>query len=352
MGDFSPNLKFNIGSDRLPSLILPTKDGQRDGTLPRRFASIFTRKRELADTQAELLSVLVPLTKIIEDSKTSSVSANAVPQTQSPSETKPKRKKRVRLKTERRREQCRNNQARYRDRQRGFVRELEERVRDLHEEIQDLTKERHTLCYGIQTKNNLWNIVVEYFRLFRYGFLTPIFGPESVDMENLKDQEYFLRAAMAEDVALGELSGVDDLIDQWQRYSSYFGKLYLHLNKMEQQPQGAMKADATLSFTITEATLRFVFPHLLDGETVHEDEQDAGSAAYVPPRAPLVGQRLHCPCSVRFSWDDAVGRVTQLEATVDLLSPLLRELGDLELVSFVLEKALITPEYLIGTIQR
>ncbi|KAL3657729.1 hypothetical protein V7S43_017302 [Phytophthora oleae] len=204
------------------------------------------------------------------------------------------------------------------------------------------------LCYGIQTKNNLWNVVIEYFRLFRYGFLMPMCGVESIGMDNPKDQEYFLRAAMADDVVLGELSGVDALIDQWQRYSSYFWKLYLHLNKMEQQPLGAMNADATLSFTITAATLRFVFPHLLDDEPSHDDEIDDIPATYASLRTRFIGLRLHCQCSIRFSWDDAVGRVTQLEATVDLLSPLLHELGNLELVSCVLEKALITPEYLLG----
>ncbi|KAG1695803.1 hypothetical protein DVH05_019142 [Phytophthora capsici] len=336
MNEFSGIFELNkIGSGRLPPLVPPAKD---------------TQKRIPSGAQAQLLSVLVPLTKFIEDSKASAspVGVNTAPQPPSPSETKPKRKKRIRLKTERRRQQCRNNQARYRDRQRGFVRELEESVRDLHEEIQQLTKERYALCYGLQTKNNLWNVVVEYFRLFCYGFLLPMDGSESIDMGNLKDQEYFLRAVMAEDVALGELSGVDALIDQWQRYSSYLGKLYFRLNKMEQQSQGAMKTAATLSFTITEATLRFVFPHLLDGETIHESELQDPSATYASLCGRLVGLRLHCQCSVRFSWDDAVGRVTKLEATVDLLSPLLRELGGLELVSCVLKKALITPEYLIG----
>ncbi|KAG4219772.1 hypothetical protein PC116_g31749 [Phytophthora cactorum] len=35
---------------------------------------------------------------------------------------------------------------------------------------------------------------------------------------------------------------------------------------------------------------------------------------------------------------------------MDFLTPLLRVLGNLEKVSFVLEQALITPEYLIGEV--
>ncbi|KAL3657728.1 hypothetical protein V7S43_017301 [Phytophthora oleae] len=92
MDNFGRSFKLKFGQGRLPSLVPPAKDGQRDGTSPRRLAPVFTRKREPADTQAALLSVLVPLTRFIEDSKTSTspASANAAPQTLSSSETKTK----------------------------------------------------------------------------------------------------------------------------------------------------------------------------------------------------------------------------------------------------------------------
>ncbi|ETL48718.1 hypothetical protein L916_01705, partial [Phytophthora nicotianae] len=364
MATFSRNFDFRIGSRPLPPLLLPDKpltDGQRDDSSPRRGASIFTRKREApdpTDTHVGLLSALVPLTKLIADSKTSTspVTTDSAPKTLNPETAKPKRKKRIRLKTERRREQCRNNQARYRDRQRGFVRELEENVIKLQEEIQQLTRERHTLCYGIQTKNNVWNVVIEYFRLLRYGFLMPRCTAESNEASptsDLHDQEYFLRAVMAPDVAFGELCGVDALIDQWQRYSLFFGSLYFKLNRMEEQPFGALETSATLSLTITEVTLRYVFPHLLEQriEETCSDGEASGSATIVSPLGTrLLGQRLDCRCTVRFCWDDSIGRVTRLFATMDLLTPLLRVLGNIEEVSYVIDQALITPEYLIDEV--
>ncbi|POM58551.1 Hypothetical protein PHPALM_36792, partial [Phytophthora palmivora] len=91
------------------------------------------------------------------------------------------------------------------------------------------------------------------------------------------------------------------------RYSSYFKIIFFKLKRMDQHPIGMMEASATLSLTITEATLQ-------------------------------------C-CSVRFSWDDCV---TRLESTLDLLAPLMRILGNVEDVSYVLNEAVITPEYLIG----
>ncbi|KAG4038630.1 hypothetical protein PC123_g25806 [Phytophthora cactorum] len=362
MATFSRNFDLTVGSRPLPPLLLPDKpslkDGQRDDNSLRCVASIFTRKREVLefiDTRAEFLSALVPLTKLIADSKvsTSPTTTIAAPTTLSPGEAKPKRKKRIRLKTERRREQCRNNQARYRNRQRGFVRELAENVLELQEEIHKLTRERHTLCYSIQTKNNVWSVVVEYFRLLRYGFLVPMCAKGSSGASptaDLHDQEYFVRAVMTPDVEFGELCGVDALIDQWQRYSLAFGSLYFQLNQMEMQPFGAMEALATLSLTITEATLRYVFPHLLRQTSDNNDEESASATITSPLGTRLLGQRLDCRYSVRFSWDDSSGRVTRLRGTMDFLTPLLRVLGNLEEVSFVLKQALITPEYLIGEV--
>lgn len=147
-------------------------DRQPEGS-PRRFAPLFTQKRnvsKLFDSQPEHLTVMPPFAQQTASSTCSSspgVGGNADP-TASSTVTKPKRK---RLYTERRREQCRSNQARYRDRQRGFTRDLEDRVHRLRESVQKLTMERYTLCYGVQTKNNVWNVVVEYFRIFRHGYL-------------------------------------------------------------------------------------------------------------------------------------------------------------------------------------
>ncbi|KAE8985870.1 hypothetical protein PR003_g23244 [Phytophthora rubi] len=318
---------------RLPALLPPRPPGQQEDATPRGLASVFTRKRESVDTQSELMTAIVPLTQLIAAASSSS-SSGATPSPAPPTQ----KRKRVRLKTERRREQCKNNQARYRDRQRGFVRELEEGAQQLQQEIRRLTVRRYTLCYGVQTKHNVWNVAVEYFRLLRYGFLMPLCGSgaDAASPETeIHEQECFFRAAMADDVGVGELKGVDALIEQWRRYSSYFGSLHLQLNRMEQQPLGDMVAVATLGLTITEATLQFVFPHLL-------------AAHHYSVR--LLNQRLECSCTVRFTWDDSTGRVTRLDSTIDLLSPLLRVLGSLEDVSHVVGEALITPAYLIGEI--
>ncbi|ETI52211.1 hypothetical protein L914_04418, partial [Phytophthora nicotianae] len=82
----------------------------------RRLAAAFTQKRDLTElygAQSEQMSVLASC----------AISNSMI--------IKPRRK---RLQTQRRREQCRNNQARYRARQRESVHELQERVEQLREE--------------------------------------------------------------------------------------------------------------------------------------------------------------------------------------------------------------------------
>ncbi|KAF1778824.1 hypothetical protein GQ600_7362 [Phytophthora cactorum] len=201
------------------------KERHQEQDSPRRLAAAFTHKRDVAelyDAQPEQLAVFEPAVQQPPVSSPPDVVTTVIL-------ARPKHK---RLNTQRRREQCRDNQARYRTRQREFIRELQDGVERLREEVQNLSVKRHRLCYGVQTKNNIWHVVVEYFRLFRYGYLAPMSelnlatsspNDASTPREpNLRDQEWFLRAAMSPDVAIGELSGVDALIEQWRRYSTYF----------------------------------------------------------------------------------------------------------------------------------
>ncbi|KAG1690070.1 hypothetical protein DVH05_028408 [Phytophthora capsici] len=295
--DNAKRLEFQLGADQdYTRQHLPQQRYQQDSRL---HTAVFTRKREFAATTNQ--------------------------------EAAPKRRRFI---TNRRREQCRNNQARYRDRQRLHAQELQESADMLRQEVQELSLKRYSLCYGTDTKNNVWHVVVEYFRLFRHGVLASM----SPLVPQFKDQEYFLRTVLTPDVELGERNGVDTFIEQWRRYSTYFGSLHLQLKRMEEQPMGALLATASLSLTITEATLRSVFPHLLAST----------SAESFTLCTRLLGQRLECQYTIRFQWEDLTKRVTGLECKMDWITPLLRVLGNLQDVNCCLENALITPYNLIG----
>ncbi|RLN86741.1 hypothetical protein BBJ28_00003475 [Nothophytophthora sp. Chile5] len=264
---------------------------------------------------------------------------------------KPKRK-RIRIKTQRRREQCRANQARYRTKQTGYEKDLEAEVIRLRAEIPLLEMQRTRLRSGGQ--QSVWTVVVEYFHQFRNGIQMPLQNPEkhSGPREWLQDSEaqhqlVFLRSTMASNVALGELCGVDALMEQWRRYSAYFANLHFQLERMEKASEDLMTASASLIVTVTESTLQHVFPYLVETERAGSGEGEEG----VSLGAKLLGQRLSIPCTARFEWDDASSRVVRLETTMNFLPPLCQVLGSLKDATFVLEHALITREHAIGKME-
>lgn len=146
---------------------------------------------------------------------------------------------------------------------------------------------------------------------------------------------------MSPHVALGEMNAVDALLEQWRRYSTYFGNLHLKLMQMEEQSLGALAVSAVLSITIKEITLRRVFPHLLGSTRTNGADPGSGNLSLCTR---LLGQRLECRCSLRFLWDESTAQVTRLDSTMDLVTPLLWVLGNLQDVSVVLDKALISSE--------
>ncbi|ETP22067.1 hypothetical protein F441_04573 [Phytophthora nicotianae CJ01A1] len=284
---------------------------------PRRHAALFTRKRDMTElygTQPEQSSIVASaLEKTTASGDYTGVYVAALA-------TKRKVK---RLSTQRRRQQSRDNQARYRIKQCEHVSELLDRVDWLREEVQKLSVKRYTLCYGVQTKNTVWHVAVEYFRLFRHGYLAPpdelnLALTEASSESNLRTQEWFLRSAMSSDVAIGESTGVDTLIEQCRRYLSYLGSPIMLLQGIEEQPLGALRLLVLkmLNLTLSKWCCRHAFS--VNDFTI-----------------------------TSFVWDDSTGCVTQLDGKVDVLKPLLRLLGNLEDVNRVLEKSLITSAYLI-----
>ncbi|ETI48127.1 hypothetical protein F443_07799, partial [Phytophthora nicotianae P1569] len=112
---------------------------------------------------------------------------------------------------------------------------------------------------------------------------------------------------------MGELRGINALMDQWRRYSLYFREPHVELKRVEAVTPGVVFAVATLSVSITEFTVKWVFPHLkTPNDTVPMLDKK------------LVGQRIDCNCTVTFLFDEDNGRIIRLEPNIDLVSPMLQ----------------------------
>ncbi|KAG6968711.1 hypothetical protein JG687_00003592 [Phytophthora cactorum] len=223
-----------------------------------------------------------------------------------------------------------------RRKQREYVSKLEATVAQLRDEIPMLEVQRRRLRYDSQQR--VWDVVVEYFQLFRRG-VGDAFSQGSAHSSDVlraseaQQQLMFLRSTMAPDVEFSNVSGVEVLMEHWRRLSEYHEDLDFQLTHMEKVSESIVTATAILSVTITKTTLECVFPRLMSSENV----EDLSLAVK------LLGHKLDYPCSVLFVWDEETSLVVRMETDIDMATPLLGLLGSLEDVSRVLEGAVMTP---------
>ncbi|KAG3111935.1 hypothetical protein PI124_g8365 [Phytophthora idaei] len=203
---------------------------------------------------------------------------------------------------------------------------LESSVEKLRQELARLKRRRQDIVLAEKTDQNPWIIVAEVFHILQNSFRCPWNLEIDEDMQNdnaMRKNLAFLQNTFTSDVAMGELSGIDELINQWRRCSQYFGDARLHLQRVESMAPGVMKATARLHVTITELIVRFAFPHLSEPEPVSKYDTNP------PLRERLKGKHLDCSVSIDFHFDEDNGRVTRLEPRIDVMPALLRKLGDL-----------------------
>uniref|UniRef100_H3GCW1 BZIP domain-containing protein n=1 Tax=Phytophthora ramorum TaxID=164328 RepID=H3GCW1_PHYRM len=194
------------------------------------------------------------------------------------------KRKRVDAGKSRRREQCRANQARYRDKQRNAQLQLEKSVELLHAELDTLKRRYRDLSSRERSNQSPWSIVAECF-----------------------------------------------------------GDPVLKLQRIESVAPSVMTARAKLSMTITEFTLRHAFPHL-EKPICGRNGEDGRGLLYER----MLGKRLDFNFSLNFLFDEDSDRVVRLETSIDLTTPLLRLLGNLRDVANVLVHAQISSECIIG----
>ncbi|OWZ10939.1 hypothetical protein PHMEG_00016113 [Phytophthora megakarya] len=206
---------------------------------------------------------------------------------------------------------------------------LENDVRKLQDEIKKLKQQLPGASAGIPGSQTLWGAATEYFRLFRNGFRSP-------SAEVYKYVLNTLVSFMTPDVRDGLVCGPKAILARWMMFSLYFDDIYVDLQGLEKGRVGnSVVATTVTSITISNNSMRLVFPHLVE---------KGGADSVISLADKLRGQRLEVRGSVVFEWDNTIGRVSKMRSQSDMLTPLLRVLGNLDDVSHVFEGALVTPE--------
>lgn len=299
----------------------------------------------VADTTVALSPVQSSSSLSTVDSSTpesSSTAGRAIETAVSPAmsnEEKLPKKKRIRIKTDRRREQCRANQARYRNKQRGEAVVLEKHVEQLRAEVSSLEWQRQLQYRGADASELPMQIVMEYFRLFRHGLSFEV-TDEAAARPSGSQQVAFLQSAMAPDLHYGDFRGIDVLIEQWRRYSRFHGDFVFELESafsVEKNAVASHRASytihttASLMLTITQATIQHVFPHV---------------EPLTQLKTKLLGKRVRYSCSLVFEFDEC-DKVQVIVCSMDYVASLQQVLGNVHDVAVLLANARIRHNFFL-----
>ncbi|KAL3665159.1 hypothetical protein V7S43_009788 [Phytophthora oleae] len=112
------------------------------------------------------------------------------------------------------RERRRRNQERYRLRQRKLIEDLDEAIQKLRDEIERLSGQRNSLLCGVSTKETMWSVAAEYFRVFQHGLL----ATDGLPVAELD----FLKATMAADLNANTVYGFEALARNWKVFTLSF----------------------------------------------------------------------------------------------------------------------------------
>ncbi|OWY93629.1 hypothetical protein PHMEG_00036903 [Phytophthora megakarya] len=235
-----------------------------------------------------------------------------------------------------RRARGRRNMARYRERFQAREDALVASVQLLNEDIKKLEIQRRLVASNIPTNTTCWNIVAEYFRLFRYAHKSPnkLFvdqvcpGPSRSDIHR-----QFIQSTMTADVIGQTGCGTDAILEDYRLVSLYQPDLDCRLVNLENGFEESIVASTRVNITISTSTLQFAFPRLVNDPVKWKALGEK-----------LLGQKFLLCGSVVFKWDTDRQRIVSVHMQADMLTPMLQLLGNLENVASVFDNAMVTPD--------
>ncbi|KAG6623330.1 uncharacterized protein IUM83_06265 [Phytophthora cinnamomi] len=250
--------------------------------------------------------------------------------------------KRVAAEIELRRQRNRMHQAKHKMKQQKKVLDLEININQLRDEIQQLKMRKEVISAGVSTNTTVWSVAAEYFRLFRNGFKGPMLtlqpsasNPSSLSAlqprESFAQRDFFI-ATMADDVAGDTGFGVECLLENWRQLSTYHEDMEIELVRLDVGSDDDLVATVRSATTLSEKALRHGFPHLFE------------NGEWTSLGLRLLGKRLVMSGAVSFAWNEDKGRVASLQYSVDMLTPMMHLLGNLEDAARVFARANVTPE--------
>ncbi|KAJ0395590.1 hypothetical protein P43SY_009251 [Pythium insidiosum] len=245
---------------------------------------------------------------------------------------KPPKKKRVRIPTERRREQCRRNQARYRAKERERVAALESALATLRGQVARLATQQRALLRVVRLPDAAAQLVATHTTLFARGY-------RGVASPQRAQQLAFVAKHMSPLVRVGDKRGHNVLLEQALLFTTLFDDFHMALRRVDvvKRAHGrtVLRAAVTSTTRITPTSLEAVFPAVLP---------------YAALRAKLTGARLSWDAAIEYEFDEA-STIVGMDWTIDLIAAFCGLLT-LEEIALVFQDARIVRESYIVTAPR
>lgn len=243
---------------------------------------------------------------------------------------------------QRRKNQCKLNQRRYRARQRGMISTLSLETETLSDYITELEAyEQFLRKYTASDVALLDNAVMDarpllvvdqFVQFFHHGFAL-----HSVELSEL--HERFVRFIAAPTlISQGATrNGVDALLLQLKRYTSYHAVFALHADAtrvLHAAPHASTIVEVTgrMHLRLSRDTVMLVYPHIVANEALSYR---------------VVGHAIEPACRFVFQFNDS-GKVEKLELAVDFASAFTALLERADDVAELLARALISPHCELG----
>jgi len=177
-------------------------------------------------------------------------------------------------------------------------------------------------------------IVMEYHRVFERGY-----HPLGATAPPQLDARQFLHQTMDERLRIGRFSGLDVLLDQWERYTRAQTGLefrYTGSRVVSAGDSTIVTSRATYSHVVTFDMIKSMFPQLLRGHRGILTK--------------ILGSRVQGEGQYEFTFDPRTHRVVHFEFRLDYVEIFARLLHDVRELDAVFSRARISEESLIGDI--
>ncbi|OWZ07548.1 hypothetical protein PHMEG_00020046 [Phytophthora megakarya] len=150
----------------------------------------------------------------------------------------------------------------------------------------------------------------------------------------------FLLESMSPNIVFNTRIGLGSVVNYWKWVSHSFSDFEMELKSLEKDVEGCLAAQTTVNLTITKSTIQKLFPQLWRGENLNASGAPTSSVV-----RSLLGKPIVMHNWIRFEWDPTYHQITSITSTSDLLMPIIKLLGDLDSVSFLFDKAFVSPDF-------